>query len=204
MRFVGTAAPNLAPPARAARRLRNLEENTRLRWCGLSGRLRPASLRQPAQRDVSVIWKKTPDYGGAACRDGCAHLAPQARAARRLRNLEENARLRWYSLPGRRRPTSLRRPARRVRRGSAPDPGIDRREWTRRLAACDLRQGRRSYAKHDKVQRGLGCPQPQRLPPSLRTSHFARLAPDSCRTSATDPTPNTRIIIVDELMKPGL
>ena len=93
------------------------------------------------------------------------NLAPQARAARRLRNLEENARLRWRGLPGRRRPTSLRRPARRVRRGSAPDPGIDRREWTRRLAACDLRQGRRSYAKHEKVQRGLGCPQPQRLPP---------------------------------------
>ena len=143
----------------------NLKENARLRWCGLSGRLRPTSLRQPARRDASVIWKKSPDYGGAACRDGCAHLAPQARAARRLRNLEENARLRWYSLPGRRRPTSLRRPARRVRRGSAPDPGIDRREWTRRLAACDLRQGRRSYAKHDKVQRGLGCPQPQLLPP---------------------------------------
>ena len=102
---------------------------------------------------------------GAVCRDGCAHLAPQARAARRLRNLEENARLRWYSLPGRRRPTSLRRPARRVRRGSAPDPGIDRREWTRRLAACGLRRGRRSYAKREKVQRGLGCPQPQRLPP---------------------------------------
>ena len=118
------------------------------------------------------------------------NLAPQARAARRLRNLEENARLRWYSLPGRRRPTSLRRPARRVRRGSAPDPGIDRREWTRRLAACGLRRGRRSYTKHEsKESTGSGV-SPATTPPDSHAPRTSLRKAAAMQTPATCPSPD--------------
>ena len=83
VRFVGTAAPNLAPPARAARRLRNLEEIARLRWCGLSGRLRP-TLVAASQKLMQRTQARTPPSPSKGSAEATAHSASE-RATRHSR-----------------------------------------------------------------------------------------------------------------------